>query len=68
MLTSWEEVITEFYRAPARWWTKCMSLEGEWRGVSERIVSWVGRAWVRGSGVFCGSCANVDKSQLNGCD
>ncbi|KAL6746906.1 hypothetical protein V8C86DRAFT_1430973 [Haematococcus lacustris] len=25
VLTSWDEVTKEFYRAPARWWHKCMS-------------------------------------------
>jgi hypothetical protein len=25
VLTSWDEVVKEFYRAPARWWHKCMS-------------------------------------------
>ncbi len=28
MLTSWDEVVKEFYRAPARWWHKCMSEMG----------------------------------------
>jgi hypothetical protein len=28
VLTSWDEVVTEFYRAPARWWWKCMSQMG----------------------------------------
>uniref|UniRef100_A0A6S8NKA7 1,3-beta-glucan synthase n=1 Tax=Dunaliella tertiolecta TaxID=3047 RepID=A0A6S8NKA7_DUNTE len=28
VLTSWGEMVTEFYRAPARWWHKCMSPMG----------------------------------------
>lgn len=29
VLTSWDEVVKEFYRAPARWWYKCMSSAGQ---------------------------------------
>ncbi len=28
VLTAWEEVVKEFYKAPYRWWFKCMSETG----------------------------------------